>query len=62
MILTGLMFVTRALNDFMGIHERIGFAAYLTWVALMSIRIEVERRRNARGDRENVPVGPDQSR
>ena len=55
MILTGLMFVTRALNDFMGIHERIGFAGYLTWLALMSIRIEIERRRNARGIRENVP-------
>ena len=61
MILTGLMFITRALNDFMGIHERIGFAAYLTWVALMSIRIEVARRRNSRGDRENVPDGPVQS-
>ena len=49
------MFVTRALNDFMGIHERIGFAAYLTWLALMSIRIEIERRRNSRqGIQENA--------
>ena len=47
MILTGLMFVTRTLNDFMGIHERVGFAFYLIWLALMSIRIEIERRRNA---------------
>ena len=63
MILTGLMFVTRALNDFMGIHERIGFAAYLTWVAPDVLYVSKnERRRNAREDRENVPVGPDQSR
>ena len=50
MILTGLMFVTRTLNDYMGIHERIGFAAYLVWLALMSIRIEIVRRANTRGD------------
>ena len=50
MILTGLMFVTRTLNDFMGIHERIGFAAYLIWLALMSIRIEAVRRANSPGD------------
>ena len=54
MILTGLMFVTRTLNDFMGIHERIGFAAYLTWLALMSVRIEIVRRRNLRGDEVNA--------
>ena len=46
MILTGMMFVTRTLNDFMGIQERIGFAAYLVWLALMSIRIEMVRRAN----------------
>ncbi len=57
MILTGLMFVTRTLNDYLGIHERIGFAAYLTWLALMSIRIGMVRpegrreTRATRGDR-----------
>ena len=54
MILTGLMFVTRTLNDFMGIQERIGFAAYLTWLGLMSIRIEIVRRGNSRDDRDNA--------
>ena len=58
MILTGLMFVTRTLNDFMGIHERIGFAAYLIWLALMSIRIEVVRRANSQGDQVNTPDEP----
>lgn len=58
MILTGLMFVTRTLNDFMGIHERIGFAAYLTWLALMSIRIEMARRANSRWDQVNSPNDP----
>ena len=61
MILTGLMFVTRTLNDFMGIHERIGFAAYLTWLALMSIRIEMVRRGALRADEGNVHGDPAQS-
>ncbi len=54
MILTGLMFVTRTANEYMGIEERIGFAAYLTWVALVSIRIESLRRRNSRQNRETA--------
>ncbi len=54
MILTGLMFVTRTANEYMGIEERIGFAAYLTWVALVSIRIESLRRRNSRANRETA--------
>lgn len=54
MILTGLMFVTRTLNDYLGIQERIGFAAYLTWLALMSLRIEVARRRKSRGNKGNT--------
>ena len=41
----GLIFVTRIADEFSGLEERIGFAAYLFWLAVMSLRIGAARRR-----------------
>ena len=41
----GLVFVTRVADALTGLEERIGFAAYLLWVTMMSLRIRATRRR-----------------
>ena len=45
MCCVGLIFVTRIADEFSGLEERIGFAAYLFWLAVMSLRIGEARRR-----------------
>ncbi len=41
----GLVFVTRVADTLTGLEERIGFAAYLFWVTMMSLRIGTAQRR-----------------
>lgn len=45
MCCVGIIFVTRIADEFSGLEERIGFAAYLFWLAVMSLRIGAARRR-----------------
>ena len=48
MILTGLMFVLRIATDYKGVEERIGFAAYLLWVGVVSVYLQRVRRADSR--------------
>ena len=43
MITAGLIYATSVADEYTGVKERIGFAAYLLWVALMSLRIGAAR-------------------
>ena len=45
MISTGLIYASSIADEHKGVEERIGFAAYLLWVALVSLRIGAARRR-----------------
>ncbi len=45
----GLIFVTRVADQYSGLEERIGFAAYLLWLTVMSLRIGAARRRTTPG-------------
>ena len=45
MCCVGLIFITRVADGFTGVEERIGFAAYLLWLVVMSLRIGAARRR-----------------
>ena len=45
MCCVGLVFVTRVAEMLTGLEERIGFAVYLFWVTVMSLRIGAARRR-----------------
>ena len=45
MCCVGLVFVTRVAEMLTGLEERIGFAVYLFWVTVMSLRICAARRR-----------------
>ncbi len=45
MITTGFIYATSIADEHKGVEERIGFAAYLLWVALVSLRIGAARRR-----------------
>ena len=45
MVQVGLVFVTRVADALTGLEERVGFAAYLLWVTMMSLRIRATRRR-----------------
>ncbi len=46
MCCVGLIFVTRVADQYSGVEERIGFAAYLLWLAIMSLRIRAARRQS----------------
>ncbi len=56
MIAVGLAFVLRIAQQYTGIEERIGYAAYLLWVGVVSVYLERVRRREARAGGEESAV------